>query len=143
MQKLVDQIDTKIAVANSGGAVAPLVATKVDATGYGRARFVFNFGSGAATTAALSAGIGIWAAATSGGTYTAIAGASLAAVSSGLISGTNLVMAIDVPITNGSPWLQVSGGSMLSTSINNSATVDLYRQVYRPDIEGYQQVISV
>ena len=143
MQKLVDQIDTKIAVANSVGAIGALVATKVDATGYGRARFVFNFGNGAATTASVSSSIGIWAATTSGATYTQISGTSAAAVSSGLISATNIIIAIDVAVPPLSPWLQVSGGGIGSTAINNSATVDLYRQVYRPDVAGYQQVISV
>jgi len=85
MKRLNDLADVKVAVAASAGSVAPLVATKIDATGFGRARFIFNVGNGAATTAAISAGIGVWQASTSGATYAEISGSTMAAVTSGIL----------------------------------------------------------
>lgn len=141
MKKMVDVSDISQAVANSAGAVGAIVGTKVNAAGYSRANFIFSFGANTNTTAALSAGIGVWAAATSGATFTAVPGASLAAVTSGALS--NVVMAIDVPVSAGTPWLLISGGSMLSAAIEHSAIVQLYNGVSRPDTDGYQQVVTI
>ena len=141
MQKLIDQADTAVAIPPSAGATGAVTANKVDGTGYGRARFIFSFGANSNTSAAISAGLGVWAASTSGATFAQVAGASLAAVTSGILS--NVCMAIDVAISSGTPWLLISGGSMLSTAIANSCTVDLYRGVKRPDVDSYQQVVTV
>ena len=129
------------AVANSAGIAGAMVGTSVDATGFGRARFIFSFGANTATTAALSAGIGVWNASTSGATFAAIAGASLAAVTSGVLS--NNVMIIDTVISPASPWLKVSGGSVLSTGIAHSCVVELYKGVSRPPTHTEQQIVTV
>jgi len=132
-----------VAVAASGGQVGALVGTKVDATGYSRAHFIFNFGNGAATTAALSAGIGPWQASTSGATYAAIASASLAAVTSGVLSSTSVTLEVDVPISAGTPWLLVSGGSLLSTAVPHSCVVELYNGINRPPTASSTEVVTV
>ena len=144
MKRINDIADVKVAVAASAGAVLIMAATKIDATGFGRARFVFNVGNGAATTASVQAGIGIWQAATSGGTYAEVSGSSLAAVTSGILSSTSVTWVIDVPTSSGTPWLQVSGGSMLSTGIPHSATCTLYQGINRPPTSpSYQQLVTV
>lgn len=144
MKRLNDLADVKVAVAASAGSVAALVATKVDATGFGRARFIFNVGNGAATTAALSAGIGVWQASTSGATYAEISGSTMAAVTSGTLSSTSVTMVIDVPTSAGTPWLQVSGGSMLSTGVPHSCVVTLYNGLNRPPTSpSHQQLVTV
>ena len=128
-----------VAVAASGGQVGALVGTKVDATGYSRAHFIFNFGNGAA----LSAGIGPWQASTSGATYAAIASASLAAVTSGVLSSTSVTLEVDVPISAGTPWLLVSGGSLLSTAVPHSCVVELYNGINRPPTASSIEVVTV
>lgn len=140
-RRLNDSIDVKQAVANSAGQVGAFVGTAIPATGFGRARFVFSFGANAGTSAALSSGLGIYQASTSGATFALIAGAILAAVSSGVLSAN--VMVIDVPTSSGTPWLKVSGGSMLSTAIAHSAIVELYSGVNRPPVSSAQQVVVV
>lgn len=144
MKKYTDISDVKVAVAASAGAVLIMAATKVDATGYKRARFVFNVGNGEATTASISAGIGIWQAATSGGTFAEISGSSMAAVTSGTLSSTSVTMVVDVPTSSGTPWLQVSGGSMLSTGVPHSAVCELYQGINNPRATpSYQQYVTV
>jgi hypothetical protein len=142
-QRISDVTQLKQAIANSAGAVGALVATAVDGTGFSRARFIFSFGN-VAGTGALSAGIGVYEASTSGATFTAIASGSMAAVSSGVISaGTNNVMSVDVPIKATKPWLKVSGGSMLSAAVTNSCVVELYNSVNYPPTRAEQQVVVV
>lgn len=127
------------AVANSaGGAAAVIAATKIDGTGYSRARFIFNF-SNAATTASLSTGFGVWQAATSGATYAIVT--SGVAVTSGIISGSaNPVIVIDIPIVAANPWLQLSG-SFIATTPAHGAVVELYSGINRPSTHTEQQVI--
>jgi hypothetical protein len=81
--------------------------------------------------------LGVWGASTSGATFSNIT--SMAAVTSGVLS--NNVMVIDVPVTPATPWLKVSGGSVLSTAINASAIVELYASVSRPKTSLAQQVV--
>lgn len=142
-KRLNDIADVKTAVAASAGIVGALVGTKINTTGYSRARFVFNFGNGAATTAALSSGIGIWKAATSGATFASIASAVLAAVTSGILSSASATMVIDVPTDASNPWMLVSGGSMLSTAIPHSAIVELYDGINNPPTSSAQQLVTI
>lgn len=138
-KRLNDIMNVTQALENSAWAPGGVAGTKVNATGYGRARFVFSFGANGGTTAALSAGLGVWQASTSGATFAAIANGSLAAVSSGVLSKN--VMVIDVPVAPATPWLLVSGGSVLSTAINASAIVELYQSPNRPQTTLAQQVV--
>lgn len=139
-RRLNDRIVTKDAVANSGGAATgiPIVATKVNATGYSRARFTFKM-SNAATTASLSTGLGVWQASTSGATYALIT--SAAANTSGTLSGgANNIVVIDVPVDSANPWLQMSG-SFVSATPAHSAEVALYGGVNRPPTQAELQVV--
>lgn len=144
MKRAVDFDDVRVAVSATGGKAATVHGQKIDATGYGRARFLFIFGDGSATTAAVSAGMGIWQASTSGATFAEISGSTIAAMSSGLLSDNHYVIEIDVPTSSGTPWLLVSGGSMLSTASPHACVVQLYNGVNRnPSSDGAQQVVTV
>src|SRR5690349_19443969 len=126
-RRLNDSIVAKQAVAVSAGVNAglPIVGTKIDGTGFSRARFIFQLAN-SATTASLSTGLGVWQASTSGAAFALVAGASAAAVTSGLISGAaNPIVVIDVPIKSATPWLQLSG-SINQTGAAHSAVVELY-----------------
>lgn len=140
-RRLNDSIDVKLAVSasNTGGALAGAV---IDTTGYGRARFIFNFGSGTATTAAVSGNVGIWKAATSGATFASIPTAILATVSSGVLSGASPVMVIDMPTDSANPWLKVSG-NISSTAALHSAVVELYSGINRPPTSSAQQLVTI
>jgi len=132
--------DAGVAIALSTTSGAP-AATAVDATGYSRAQFRFQFGPNDNTTAALSGSMGVWAATTQGGTYAAIAGAALGAVTSGVLS--NNVMVIDTAIPAAKPWLKISGGSVISSLITYGATVALYDGISRPPTTGAQQLVVI
>lgn len=138
-KRLNDIVDVRIAVADSaGGAPQAIVATKINGTGFGRARFIFHMGS-AATTASLQAGLGVWQAATSGATYALIT--SAAAVTSGVLSGgAQNTVVIDVPIASSAPWLQLSGGTT-STGVVHGAVVELYDGIDRPPTQSANQVV--
>lgn len=125
----------------NASASGAMTSETIDGTGFGRARFIFSFGANSGTTAALSAGIGAWNASTSGATFSAVSGASLAAVSSGVMSKN--VMVIDTVISPSSPWLKVSGGSILSTAIAHSVVVELYQGVSNPPTHSEQQIVTV
>ena len=143
MKRINDYMDVKVAVAASAGSVAPMVATKIDGNGFSRARFVFTLGNGAATTAGLSASAGIWTASTSGGTYTQNASALLAAITSGVISATAVTMVIDLPISTGTRWMQVSAASITSTGVPHSCIVELYNGISNPPTSSAQQLVTV
>jgi hypothetical protein len=140
-KRLNDSVDVKLAVAPNTGPVGGLTGIALDLTGYSRARFTFSFGANSGTTAALSSGIGVYQASSSGATFTAIASAALAAVSSGVL-GSN-VMVIDVPVSPSYPWQKISGGSILSTAISNSCTVEPYSGYANPPSSSAQQVVVV
>ena len=145
-RRLNEQVDVKVAVAASAGIVGAIIGTAVDTATYSRARFVFNFGNGAATTAALSASIGVWKAGGTAGsatTYSQVTSAWLAAVTSGTLSSSKNAMVIDLPIDAGSRWLLVSGGSMLSTAIPHSCIVELYSGINRPPTSSAQQLVTI
>ncbi len=141
MRRLNEQVIAKPAVAiSTGGAAAAIVATPVNATGFSRARFIFNMASGAGT-GSLQAGLGVGQATTSGATFALIAGATAAAVTSGVLSGgANNVVVIDVPVIPTKPWLQLSG-SFLAATPAHGAVVELYNSVNRPPTQAENQVI--
>ena len=141
MKRINEFAVAKQVVANTGGLAAPMISTSVDATGFSRARFIFSFGANTADTAALSAGIGAWNASTSGATFTSIASAALAAVSSGVLS--NNIMVIDTVIATAKPWLKISGGSVLSTGIAHSVVVELYESYSNPPTQTEQQIVAI
>lgn len=140
-RRLNDSVDVKNAVSNSntGGALS---AVAVNATGFHRARFIFTFNDGSATTAAVSGNIGIYKASTSGATFNAITNATLTTVSSGAVSGNSLVAVIDVPTDADNPWLKVSG-NISSTAMRHNAIVELYHGVSRPPTSSAQQIVTV
>jgi hypothetical protein len=145
-KRINDQMDVMVAVAASAGIVGAIIGTAIDTVTYGRARFVFNFGNGAATTASLSASIGVWKAGGTAGsatTYSQYADAWLAAVTSGTLSGTAKTMVIDVPTDPDSRWMIISGGSMLSTAIPHSCIVELYDGINRPPTTSAQQLVTI
>ncbi len=134
-----DYADTRLAVAVNTGPVGAITGIKVDGTGYRRARFTFTFGV-PTTSANLSAGAGIWNAATSGGVYAQITGASMAAISSGAISSA--VAIVEVRVDPAKPWLLVSNMSMVSSDCANSATVTLYEgERNPPSVSTPQQIV--
>lgn len=145
-RRLDDKVDVKVAVAASAGQVGALVGTNVDTYGFSRARFIFNFGNGAATTAALSSSIGIWKAAGTAGsatTFSQYASAWLAAVTSGVLSATAKTMVIDVPADPSNRWMKISGGSMLSTALPHSCVVELYNGMNNAPTTSTQQLVTL
>jgi hypothetical protein len=145
-RRINDSMDVKVAVAASAGIVGAIIGTGVDTATYGRARFVFNFNNGAATTAALSSSIGVWKAGGTAGsatTYSQYADAWLAAVTSGVLSSGSKTMVIDVPVDPNSRWMIISGGSMLSTAMPHSCIVELYSGINRPPTTSAQQLVTV
>ena len=142
--KIQEKIKATVAVANTSGTVAALVGTAVNATGYSRARFIFSFGNGAATTAEFESGIGIWESATSGGTYTSRSTAVIGTnITSGVVSSAAVTVEIELPISTAKPWLKVSGGSNLSTGLPHSCIVELYDVNSMPITTGANTVVTI
>jgi hypothetical protein len=140
-RRLNDRIDVKQAISPASVSAGAPTAIPVDATGFSRARFVFSFGANGNTTGALSSGMGIYQASTSGATFTAITSASMAAVTSGVLGGNNMV--VDVPVIPTKPWLKVSGGSILSAAIVMGCIVELYSGINNAPTASAQQVVVV
>lgn len=137
----IDDIKQAVSASNTLGL---LKGVKVNTTGYNRARFIFSFNNGTATTASLSAGGGVWMSATSGGTYAEVSGTSIAAVTSGVISGATPIIEIDVPTSAGTPWMQLSSYSVLSTGLDHSVIVQLYQGMNRPgSSDSVQETVTV
>ena len=136
MKRGPDKGTVKLAVANSTTSGA-LVGTAVDAAGYGRAKFVFTFGTPETTAGSIVKGssVGIWCAAGSASsvagatTYASVPSAFLAAGTTGVLS--NAVAVLDIAIPAGSHWLLVSG-TLDSTNVPHNATVELYQKVVGP-----------
>ncbi len=141
MKHLEDYVDVKLAVANSVTSTA-LVGTAINTTGFSRARFVFNLGGTADIGAVNASSVGVWKAATSGATFTAIGGAYLAAITSGAISAAGCVAVIDVPTDPDKPWLKVSG-SLTSSNMYHSATCELYNGASNPPTSSANQIVTV
>lgn len=90
-----------------------LDVSSVNATGWDRATFIFEVGAPTSVDAYLSSGSLIWNAATSGATYTAVAGGSFGTHITGGASKANYV--IDVDVNQAKPWLWVSASNCSST----------------------------
>ena len=135
MTKRPDNGTVKIAVAHSDTSGA-LVGTAITASGYGRAKFVFTFGTPAADASLLASSIGIWAAGISKSlgvetatTYAVIPSAYLAAGSSAGLSNQAAVLDIAIPADKG--FLKVSG-AFVTSGFPHNATVELYNPVTAP-----------
>ena len=139
-RRLNEQADAKTAVVNSAGSAAglPIGATKINATGYSRARFVFSM-SNVAGTGSLQTGFGVYEASTSGATYSLVT--SGVANTSGVISGgANNIVIVDVPVDGTYPWLQVSG-SFIGVTQPHGCVVELYDSINRPPTQAELQVV--
>ena len=123
VKQLSDYVDTKVAVGPNVTSGA-ITGTMIDATGFRRAHFVFSFGTPEAGASVLS-GAGIWEASTSGATFALLAGAQFTS-SITTSQGSNGCAVIDTVVTAASPWLLVSGYSMVNSNWLNSVTVQLY-----------------
>jgi hypothetical protein len=134
-----------IATADIRQAVAPLTssgpfltaAKKINGSGYSRATFIFNLG---VPLAGASFNASIWNAATSGDTFTVIAGAALAQMTSG---ATSCVAVLDVLINESYPWLFVSGSGVGNSDWPAGAVVILNQGITHKAATGPQQIVTV
>jgi hypothetical protein len=141
MKHLEDYADVKVAIAASVASTA-IVATKVDTTGFGRARFIFTLGGQAGIGALSASQLKIWKANTSGATFTSIASAELAAITSGVLSAGAVTAVIDVPTDPSNPWLQVSG-SLAASNLYHAAVVELYNGISNPPTSSANQIVTI
>ena len=139
--KLHERVDVKVAVAASVTSTT-IVATKVDTTGFARARFVFVLGGTAGIGALSASQAKVWKAATSGGTYTSVASAELAAITSGVLSAGAVTAVIDLPTDASNPWLQISG-SLAASNLYHAASVELYGAINRPPTSSANQIVTI
>lgn len=139
--QLDDLTNVKVAIVNSVTSTT-LVATAVDTVGFNRARFVFTLGGVAEIGAVSGSAVKIWKASASGGTYTSIASAELAAITSGQITAAGCVAVIDVPTDPTYHWLKVSG-SLTSSNMYHSAICELYNGHALPPTSSAQQIVTV
>ncbi len=126
VEQLSDYTDTQVAAPfiNSSGNV---LGSKIDATGFRRARFVFVFGTPLAG-ASVMAGAGIYntiATGSSSGAFDLITGASFA-TSFTTATGSNQLAVIDVAVDQAKPWLIVSGFTVSNSNWIAGCIVDLY-----------------
>lgn len=129
-KQLSDYSDTKIAAPfiNSSGAV---LGSKIDATGYRRAHFVFTFGTPLAG-ASILAGAGIYnttATGSSSGAFVLITSGSFSS-SWTTAQGSNQVGIIDVAVDQAKPWLIVSNFNVGNSNWIAGCTVQLYNADY-------------
>ena len=139
-KKLDNWIQMKVAspISNTSGNLA---SNKIDARGYGRARFTFTFGQPLANASLASAGVWKAPSTSSGGTYVSMPSAALAAITSGAISDVNAV--IDTVVDPANAWLQISG-AMATSSVYYTCTVMLYNGTRTQGVtNAAQQVISI
>lgn len=128
MEELLAYVKPAIAVLPVSKSEAAIVATAVDARGYGRAAFLFltgAMGTGAVVTCSVTES------ATSGGTY---AQQSTTAALTDLEStaGLNKMYAIDVPINSSKPYLKLYG-TCATAAVLHGAICLLYRGVNNAD----------
>lgn len=141
MTKLHEEADVKVAIAASVASAA-IVATKVNTTGFSRARFIFTLG-GTAGIGALSADqLKIWKANTSGATYSSVASAVLGAITSGVLSAGAVAAVIDLPTDPDNVWMQVSG-SLAASNLYHSAVVELYNGINKPPTSSANQIVTI
>ena len=114
-------------------------ATAINATGYGRAQFIFTFGTPLASASMLSAGI--WNSSTSTA-YVSIAAAQLLPMTTASMS--NNIAVIDTIVNSAYPWLIISG-AMATSNQTVSATVELYNgtRLNPPTTSISQPVVTV
>ena len=138
MKKFIDMSDTRAAVIplNTSTQSGAWTTIPINATGYGRAQFTFIIGT---PSAAGSIYASIWNASTSGATFTSIAGAALAQVSTGI--GSQVIATIDTVLSSASPWLIVSGGT--STYWPVAVVCDLYDSATHVQAATPQQIVVV
>ena len=143
MKLLSDRTNLKPAVSASNWAVGLVTTLPVDATGFGRVRFIFSLGPGG-LTGSVSTGALVYCGATSGSILTSMPTAVLTAVTSGANSGQNYMCYIDTKVTDGKPWLQISALSILSTAMIVSVIAELYdgTRKYAPT-QGPSQTVVV
>jgi hypothetical protein len=141
MTKLHEQADVKVAIAASVASTA-IVATKVDTTGYSRARFVFTLGGTAGIGALSASQLKVWKANTSGATYTSVASAELGAITSGVLSAGAVAAVIDLPTDPSNPWLQISG-SLANSNVYHAAVVELYNGINKPPTSSANQIVTI
>ena len=121
---------------NSSAAITAVNLPLINATGFGRAKFIFNLGvplSGASFNAS------IFNATTSGATMALVAGASLATISAAAASCTAV---IDMAITPTKFWLSVSAAAA-NSNYPVAAVVELYNEVSRVQDTIAQQIVVV
>lgn len=102
--------DVQPAIAPTSGASGAIVGLPVNGTGYDRVCFIFGAG---APTATATLDAKVWESATSGGTYTSRASASLTQMTSGVATST--CATIDLSVDSAKPWLKISGSIGTST----------------------------
>lgn len=143
MTKAYEIDDIKIAV--SASSTSELISgLAVDTTGYNRARFILMLNNGTAGLGSLVATGGIWKCATSDGTYAVGGATSVAAVTSGVMSDSHVIVEIDIPTENDYPWLKMSSYSVAGTTIQVHAICQLYDGIHKPDSSrGVQQTVTV
>jgi hypothetical protein len=141
-RRLNEQVVAKTAVVNSAGSAAglPIAATKIDATGYSRARFIFQM-SNVAGTGSLQTGFGVWKASTSGATFSLVT-SGVANTSGAISGGANNIVVVDVQTDPAAPWLQVSG-SFLNVTLPHGCVVELYSGINRPPTQAELQVVVI
>jgi hypothetical protein len=128
----VEQVKLAMSQSTTSGALA---ATAIDARGFGRAKFIFSFGTPGANAKINSSSVAVWAATGSrssvvgAGTYVAVPSAYLSSMTTAAISQQLAV--IDLAIPSDSHFLLLSG-SVDSSSIPMQAVVELYEPVVAP-----------
>lgn len=124
-----------------GTTSAALSASSIDATGYQRATFIFQFGTPSNASCWMSSADFVYNAATSGATYTAITGAGPTTnLTTGAYSNANLI--VDVAINRAKPWLKISG-QIMSSLWPVACLAVLSNPDSRPPTAGSAKVVSV
>ena len=122
-----------------------LTGIAVDTTGYDRARFIIMVNQLQHTGNGKLVGTGgIWKCATSDGTYVVGGATSVSAISSNLISDTNLIVEIDIPTEAAYPWLIMSSYSLSVSTMYVAGVCQLYHGRRRPDTtRGVNQTVTL
>ena len=137
----IDDIQPAVSITSTSSEIYGLA---IDTSGYSRARFIITLNNGAAGLGSLVATGGIWKCATESGTYAVGGATSVAAVTSGIMSGSHVIVEIDVPCENDYPFLKMSSYSVAGTTIFVSAICQLYDPVHRPDSgRDVQQTVTI
>ena len=138
VHKLLDDVEVNQALNPKEHAVGAIAGTAIDGSKFDRALFILAVGD-------ISTGGGIDAeikqSATSGGTYTTIAGSGITELLDTV--GDNLTVAIDVPIATAMPWMKITGTAATAAVLAGGSCL-LYRgQAKRPPTQGATEVVTV